>query len=193
MNHNFFYYDSPERHVTLWFYSLGDSEADAIELGDENDHMSPPQTSTSHDQPLQTPCSTAITPQSPSQPITEPFISPTMNRKRSAFTIENIMGHHDSDISADDSSPNSKKQRNDIFDSIPSPPPKIADIHSSPVVGVPPLSGHMYNPFLLNLATRNSAAMYSSNTRSSLGLIPVVPPPFLHPSLTGFSVGQSIL
>lgn len=129
--------------------------------------------------------------QPPLHTPTKALLGPVISRKRSAFTIENIMGHGDPSSNADNDSPGIKKSRNDIFDSIPSPPPKIEEMHNPAVVGVPHLSGQLYNPFLLNLAARNSAAMHPANVRPPLGLVPTMHP-FMHPGLIGYSGGQSV-
>lgn len=175
-----------------YLFATGSSNTSAaIELAEE---VSSPTTvqSSGIDSPRQFISQPECRPVDQLQTPTETLPSPIASRKRSAFTIENIMGRGDILGCPDEESPSMKKQRSDIFDSIPSPPPKIADVHSPAVVGVPPFSAHqLYNPFLLNLAARNPAAVHPHNPRA-LGLVPMMPP-FIHPSLVGYPGAQSVL
>ncbi|XP_067947520.1 forkhead box protein C1-B-like [Watersipora subatra] len=165
------------------------SDDEALEMSEGANENSEISTKTSCDSSLSPKHQTPVL---PSQLPLDTFPTTDINRKRKAFTIENIMSHSGTEISTDCESLNSKRQRSDIFDSIPSPPPKIADIHSPAVVGIPPFSGHLYNPFLFNLTARNSAVMTAHSSRPSLGLMPVMPP-FMAPSLAAFPGSQPIL
>lgn len=121
--------------------------------------------------------------------------SPSVSRKRNAFSIDNIINGMDNSSESEDLlSPQAKKQKpTNIFDSIPSPPPKITDFHSRAVMGMPGFPAPIYNPFLLNhLATRTPASLPTASHRSSLGFIPMMPP-FISPSLSSFHGPQSIL
>lgn len=113
---------------------------------------------------------------------------PVCNRKRPSFSIDNIMG---CDSTTKDISPPTKKQKNSIFDSIPSPPPKITDIQ--PTHALPGMPSQFYNSFLLNIAaTRN--AVIPTGIRPPLNLMPLMPPFLSHPALPGFPTsGQSVL
>ena len=169
---------------------------DPIEIHDET--TSPLRHNTEAAEPL-TPHKSAPIVQNPTteelKSISSSQLSPTQNRKRSAFTIDNIIGRDTITRHEDDFQPESKKSKADIFDSIPSPPPKISDMHSPAMMGMPGFHPHLYNPFLLNLAAARgpAAAFPGSSPRPSLGLLPMMSP-FLHPGLAGALPGsQSVL
>lgn len=94
-----------------------------------------------------------------------PMTSP---QKSSAFSIDDIINTPRSD-----SQPETKRQKHDIFDSIPSPPPKINDFtHAAGLSGFP---SPLCNPYLFNLAAARALPRQP------------LPPfmPMLNPFLTG--------
>lgn len=161
-----------------------------------DDTVSPTRTSsdTVDQQTPEKPLSTPHTVSTEHSIILNTQLSPPVSRKRSAFTIDNIMGR-DTTSGPLECPPENKRTKFDIFDSIPSPPPKISDMHNPAMMGMPGFPPHLYNPFLLNLAAaRGTVATFpSSSPRSTLGLLPIMSP-FLHPGLAGALPGsQSVL
>ena len=115
-----------------------------------------------------------------------------VSKRHHSFSIDNIMKRTPS------LSPPAKRSKSDIFDSIPSPPPKLADIQSPHHIANSFHSPQLYNPFLLNIAAARNAVL-PTNMRPPIhplasGFLPVLSP-FMPPASLpmSFPSGQHIL